>query len=225
MARKIVFILSSQADLGSPGTVTGSWLEEIAAAYYVLIDAGHQVVFASVKGGVAPVDPVSLNEPWLTPAGKRFLADDAAQQALRTTEPLNRVSLASIDAVYFVGGAGTVWDFPTDAGVARILEAMERDKKLVGAVCHGVCALLNGPAGKPYAAGRTITSFSDQEDIMSGLDKVLPFLTEGRLREKGVDVKVGEPFAPHVVKERNLVTGQNPASAEGVARAMLEQLR
>jgi putative intracellular protease/amidase len=225
MAKNIVFVLSSQSDLGAPGTVTGSWLEEIAAAYYVLVDAGCNVILASVKGGAAPVDPMSLTEPWLTQAGKRWLADEAAVRGLQTTVPLGKVNLSGVDAVYFVGGSGTVWDFPTDSGVARILAAMERDKKLVGAVCHGVCALLNGADGRPFAAGRTITSFSDQEDIMSGLDKVLPFLIETRFREKGVDVKVGEPFAPHVVTEPNLVTGQNPASSAGVARAMLEQLR
>lgn len=117
MASKILFVLSSQADLGAPGTVTGSWLEEIAAAYYVLVDAGHTVTFASVKGGEAPIDPMSLGDPWLTAAGKRFLADDAAQLAVKTTASLPQADLSSVDAVYFVGGAGTVCGFPPTMGL------------------------------------------------------------------------------------------------------------
>lgn len=221
---KILFVLSSQADLGAPGTTTGSWLEELATPYYMLRDAGHDVMLTSIKGGEAPVDPMSCAEPWLTPAGQRFLADGDAQQALRNTPALGGVDAAEFDAVFFVGGAGTVWDFPTDAGIARLLGTMSEQHKLVGAVCHGVSALLNGPDAQPFALGHEITVISDQEDTLAGLDKVVPFLCEDRFRKAGVTVKVAEPFTSHVVEHGRLVTGQNPMSSEAVAQRLLDRL-
>lgn len=223
MPAKILFILSSQQNLGEPGAVTGAWLEEIATPYYILREAGCDVTLASIKGGEAPIDPLSLDAPWLSDAGRRFQSDQEARRAIRNSVPLSVADAADYDAVYFVGGLAAVWDFPNDPNVARLLGTIGEDK-VVAAICHGGCALLNGAEGKPFGTGRRLTVISDAEDELAGVDKIVPFLSEARLRERGADVAVGEPFTSHVIEDGNLLTGQNPQSAADLARLMLARL-
>lgn len=223
MQANILFVLSSQQDLNEPGTVTGAWLEEIATPYYMLQDAGCAVTLASIKGGEAPIDPLSLEDPWLTDMGRTFQSDDAARAALRNSLPLAEANPSDFDAIYFVGGLAAVWDFPADPNVARLLGAMGSDK-IIAAICHGGCALANGPEGKPFAAGRRLTVISDGEDKLAGVDMIVPFLSESRLRELGGKVVLGDPFTPFVVEDGNLLTGQNPQSSADLARLILAKL-
>ncbi|HEY8353008.1 MAG TPA: type 1 glutamine amidotransferase domain-containing protein, partial [Sphingomonadales bacterium] len=119
MAKRVLFALTSQTDMGG-GAKTGSWLEELAASYYTLVDKGVAVDLASVNGGDAPIDPASLEEPWITDNGRRFLKDDAAMAKLRNSLKLSDVKAADYDAVYMIGGAGTAWDFPDNAALGAI---------------------------------------------------------------------------------------------------------
>lgn len=223
MPARILFVLSSQQTLGDPGTVTGAWLEEVAAPYYIFKEAGCRITLASTKGGEAPIDPMSLDDPWLTDAGRAFQADATARAAVRNSLPLADADPDDYDAVYFVGGLGAVWDFPTDPNVGRLLGAMGEDK-LIASVCHGGSALANG-MDKAFAAGRRVTVISDAEDGLAGVDHIVPFLSETRLRELGAEVVVGEPFAPHVVEDGRLITGQNPQSSAELARVILTRLQ
>jgi putative intracellular protease/amidase len=224
MPANILFVLSSQADLGKPDTVTGVWLEELATPYYRLREAGSQVTLASIKGGAAPIDPMSANEPWLTPDGERFRADAVAQAAVKDTVQLSKVVADDFDGVYFVGGMAAVWDFPGDRDVARLLAEMSGQEKLVAAVCHGVCALLNEVDGRAFAHGRKLTVISDQEDTLAGVHTIVPFLSESRLREAGAEIAVGAPFASHVVSDGRVITGQNPASSAALSELMIAAL-
>ena len=82
MSKQIVFVLSSHSQLGNSGTLTGNWLEELAAPYWRFRDKGYALPFASPKGGKVPLDPESLKDNWLSKSGRRFLADADAQAAL-----------------------------------------------------------------------------------------------------------------------------------------------
>src|SRR5690606_31441221 len=166
--------------------------------------------------------------PWLTPAGQRFLGDAHAMQLLESTPRLQDVDAESIDAVYLVGGAGSAWDFPTDAALARLIESLNRRGGILGGVCHGVLGLTaaRGPDGKFLVAGRKVTGVSDAEEKLIGYDTVVPSIPERRMRELGARYScAAEPFGAHVVRDGNLITGQNPASAEPLAEAILEALR
>ena len=227
MSGSVLFVLTSHADLGDTGAKTGTWLEELASAYYVLVDGGHDVKLASVAGGAAPIDPASLDDPWLTDAGRRFQADDKASRALAATTRLADVTAEDFDAVYYVGGAGAAWDFPVDADVRRIAEAVDRAGGVVSAVCHGVLGVTTalGADGKPLVAGRQVTAVSNQEEELTTFDKVVPVLPESRLVELGgIYGSAAEPFGANVAIDGNLVTGQNPASAPLVAKAVAERI-
>lgn len=227
MSDSVLFVLTSHSELGDTGQKTGTWLEELAAAYYVLVDAGYDVQLASVQGGAAPLDPASLDDPWLTDAGKRFQADAKASAALAATPRLADVPADGIAAVYYVGGAGAAWDFPVDADVRRLAEAIDRAGGIVSGVCHGVLGLTSAltAGGKPLVAGREVTAVSNQEEELTTFDKVVPVLPESRLVELGgIYGCAAEPFGAYVAVDGNLVTGQNPASAPFVAQVVVERL-
>lgn len=218
--KRVLFVLTSHKDLDRNGTPTGTWLEELAASYYPFEEAGWDITIASVKGGDAPIDPASLEEPWLTDTGKRFQADATAMGRVKESRKLADVAADDFDAVYMVGGAGTAWDFPDNPVLGRVL-ATTAQSGVIGGVCHGVCGLLNPVDGKALAVGRKLTCISDKEEEITGFDKLVPLLPETALKQAGSIVTVADPFEAHVVADGNVVTGQNPASAGGVAEAML----
>lgn len=222
----VLFVLTSRSFLATEDASAGSWLEELAAPYYIFKDAGCEVLMATPKGGEAPIDPNSLGEPWLTAAGERFLSDEESLASVKSTALLGDVDTSSIDGVFMVGGAAVMWDFPTDPDLGRILTSLSAAGRLIAGVCHGVAGLLNDNAPADLVRGRTITCISNKEDELAGYDQVVPFMPEGRFRELGATVHIAsEPFAANVECCRNIVTGQNPASAEACARQALATMR
>lgn len=227
MSKKILFITTSHAKLGDTGKSTGIWAEEIAAPYQLFTEAGHEVDIASPQGGPAPFDPGSVK-----PAGQnnavleRFLNDEGAQCKVAHTMQASQVDASRYDAVFFPGGHGAMWDLPQDAGVTRIVEAAFRAGKLIGAVCHGVAGLVTaqGADGRSVVAGRKVNAFTNDEENAAGLTAVVPFLLETRLAELGGRFEKAPNWQSFAVQDGNLVTGQNPASSERVARLMLQSL-
>jgi len=218
--KRVLFVLTSHDDLDGKGTPTGTWLEELAASYYPFAEAGWDITIASVKGGNAPIDPASLQDPWLTETGKRFQKDEVATGLVNESRTLADLSGENFDALYMVGGAGTAWDFPNNPALGGLLVKTAKGG-VIGGVCHGVCGLLNPVDGKAIAVDKNLTCISDKEEELTGFDKLVPLLPETTLREAGATVTVAGPLEPHVVEDGNIVTGQNPASAGGVAEAML----
>ena len=147
-------------------------IRNVAAHVKREVDAGHDVTLASIAGGAAPIDPASLDEPWLTEAGRRFQADRDASARLAATPALAEVSANGFDAVYFVGGAGAAWDFPVDADVRRDAEAIDRAGGVVSGVCHGVLGVTSAEtaAGQPLVAGRKVTAVSNEEEALTTFD-------------------------------------------------------
>ncbi len=223
----ILIVLTSHDRLGDTGRPTGFWLEELAAPYYALTDAGAGVTLASPAGGRPPLDPKSDAPDGQTAATRRFHADPAAQARLAGTARLADVSAGDFDAAFYPGGHGPMWDLPGDPASVALVEAFARAGKPVAAVCHGPAALVNarGPGGEYLVAGKRVTGFSNGEERAVGLAGVVPFLLEDRLKERGGVYSQGADWAPHVQVDGQLVTGQNPASSEPVAAALLALLR
>ncbi|MGW9112250.1 type 1 glutamine amidotransferase domain-containing protein [Microbacterium sp. NPDC055683] len=195
---------------------TGFWAEELLAPYRLLVEAGHDVVFAT-PGGVAPVaDSASLAE-----------GDAAALAAIPgLARPRRLDDVGAFDAVFYPGGHGPMADLATDA-VSGALLSQALDAGIPTAlVCHGLAALLAATRedGALAAAGRTVAAFTDAEERQGGLGERAPWLLEKALRDRGVVVDAAEPWADHVVVDGPLVTGQNPQSSASVARALLERL-
>jgi putative intracellular protease/amidase len=223
---KVLMILTSHDRLGDTGQPTGFWLEEFAAPYYVLKDAGVDLTIASPKGGQPPIDPKSNDPKAETPAMKRFRQDPEAQRALANTVRLASVSAGDYDAVFYPGGHGPLWDLAEDRDSIALIEQLYAAGKPVAAVCHGPAVLrrAKGPGGAPLVKGKAVTGFANTEEAAAGLTNVVPFLVEDALKASGGKYSKAADWADHAVADGHLITGQNPASSESTARLLLNQL-
>jgi putative intracellular protease/amidase len=228
---KILFVMSA-ADHWTlaDGTKhpTGYWAEEVVVPYRALTAAGHQVVVAT-PGGVAPtVDAASLS-PGVN--GGEEGADQvrsalAAMTELKAPLKISDVSVADYAAVYVPGGHGPMEDLAVDPEAGKLLALALGSGQPLGLVCHGVAALLavGDTAGATPFSGYRLTGFTNAEETQGGLAPSAPWLLQDRLVKIGADFQEGEPWAPHLVVDRNLITGQNPASSAPVAAEILKAL-
>lgn len=223
---KILMVLTSHDQLGDTGKKTGFWLEEFAAPYYVLKDAGHDITLASPKGGQPPLDPKSDEPDAQTAATERFKQDEAAKAQLAQTEVLSSIDPAQFDAVFYPGGHGPLWDLANDADSKSLIENTLGADKPVALVCHAPAVLKNvtAPGGEPLVKGRNVTGFTNEEEEAVKLTDVVPFLLEDELKRLGGDYSKGATFKPYVVRDGLLITGQNPQSSEQAAEELLQVL-
>ena len=223
---KILMVLTSHDRLGDTGDKTGFWLEEFAAPYYVFKDAGAEVVLASPHGGQPPLDPKSDAADAQTPATARFRADPAAIKALAGTHKLPDVVCDEFDALFYPGGHGPLWDLAENLDSIGLIESMYAAGKPVAAVCHApaVFRRTNSPDGTPLVKGKSVTGFTNTEEAAVGLTDIVPFLIEDMLKANGGQYSKKDDWQRYVITDGNLVTGQNPASSEDAARAVLALL-
>ncbi len=223
---KILMVLTSHNELGNTGEKTGFWLEEFAAPYYTFLEAGAELVLASPKGGQPPLDPKSDLPDFQTPATERFKQDEQAQQVLANTVKLEEVSQADFDAVFYPGGHGPLWDLAESDQSIALIEAFEQAGKPISFVCHapGVLRHVKAANGEPLIKGRKVTGFTNGEEAGVELTDVVPFLIEDEFIRLGGHYEKGADWQPHVVEDGRLITGQNPASSEAVAQALIKQL-
>jgi putative intracellular protease/amidase len=219
---KILMVLTSHDILGSTGKKTGFWLEEFAAPYYVFTDAGAQVTVVSPKGGQPPIDPKSDDPANQTAAQTRFKADKKAQDVLANTKRLDSVSAKDFDTVFYPGGHGPMWDLAEDPISIKLIEDFYNSGKPVAAVCHAPGVLRHVKyKGEPIVKGKRVTGFTNTEEEAVGLTKVVPFLVEDELRRLGGLFEKVEDWKSFAITDGRLITGQNPASSEATAKALL----
>ncbi len=224
---KILIVLTSHDQLGSTGMKTGFWLEEFAAPYYVFADAGVEITLASPKGGQPPLDPKSDEPDFQTAATERFKQDNAAQVALANTVKLSDTSTVDFDAVFYPGGHGPMWDLAEDRNSIALIEAMHSSGRPVAAVCHAPAVFRHAkaPDGTALIKGKSVTGFTNSEEDAVQLSDIVPFLLEDELKAIGANYTKGDDWQPYVVTDGNLITGQNPASSELVAKTMLDSFK
>ena len=221
---KILMVLTSHDKLGDTGKKTGFWLEEFAAPYYVFKNAGAVIVVASPLGGQPPLDPKSDEPDAKTEATQRFSKDVAAQAQLANTVELADVSADSFDAVFYPGGHGPLWDLYSDANSIALIQDFIAAEKYVAAVCHAPAVLLKAkdPNGRPLLEGKKVTGFSNSEEAAVELTDVVPYLLEDELMKVGGIYQKVEDWHPLAVVDGLVITGQNPASSQMVAQALLQ---
>lgn len=223
---KILMVLTSHDALGNTGKKTGLWLEEFASPYYAFKDAGADIVLASPKGGQPPVDPKSDELKAQTIATLRFKIDSAAKAAFAATVPLDSVSQADFDTVFYPGGHGPMWDLAEDKHSKALIESFLAAEKPIALVCHAPAALrhVKAATGSPLVTGRQITGFANTEETAMELTDVVPFLLEDELKRLGGIYSKGEDMTEHVVVDGLLITGQNPKSSAAAAQMLLTKL-
>ncbi len=220
----ILMVLTSHDQLGDTGEKTGVWLEEFAAPYYIFKDAGARIVLASPQGGQPPLDPKSHEAGSQTEATKRFNQDNEAKKAFADTVLLSSVSHEEFEGVFYPGGHGPLWDLAEDRDSITLIESMHAAGKPIGAVCHGLAALRHAKRhdGRPLVDGKKVTGFTNTEEEAVQLARIVPFSVEDMLKQRGGIFSKGPDWGSYVLVDGKLVTGQNPASSEQAARALLQ---
>ncbi|KAL5614411.1 hypothetical protein BROUX41_004517 [Berkeleyomyces rouxiae] len=227
MAPKILVVLTSFSKIEKMDRETGWYLPELAHPYDVLKDKT-ELVFASPKGGVAPLDPNSVTA---------FAADASSQNFLKNHKALweNTQKLstfvgraAEFDAIFYPGGHGPMFDLAVDKDSIALIAEFYAAGKPVAAVCHGPGVLVNvkGADGEYILKGKTATGFSNAEEDVAGYTEYMPFMLETALQNVSgaTYVKAEADWAPKVVVSGNIITGQNPASAAPLGEALLKAL-
>lgn len=224
---KILFVLTSHSELGNTGKKTGFWIEEFAAPYYLLSDAGIDITIASPKGGQPPIDPKSEAADASTPATERYNKDSALKEKLGHTHKLSDIKQADYDAVFYPGGHGPLWDLSTDDISIALIEDFYTNGKPIAFVCHAPAALVNVKAknGEPLVKGKNVTGFTNSEEDAVHLSTVVPFMLESELKKLGAHYSKGADWGSYVQQDGLLITGQNPGSSEAAAKLLLATLK
>lgn len=223
MSQKVLIVLTSHDTLGGTGNETGFYLPEVSHPVDVFDRAGLTVSYVSPQGGKAPMIGIDRDDP----LNLAFLDNpDKMAQVENTLRP-DQIDPAEYDAIFYAGGHGTMWDFPTNEALSSIATHIYEKGGIVGAVCHGPAGLIPIylSTGKALVEGKQVAGFTNQEEAAVGLSEVVPFLLADKLTELGANHTQAENFQAHVVVSDRLVTGQNPASAAGVAEAMAALLK
>lgn len=216
--RPVLFVLTSHDRKGDTGHRTGFFLSEVTHPLSVLEAAGIPVEFASIRGGEAPVDGLDLTDA----VNARYWNDLGFREAIRTTARLEDVDPSRYTAIFFAGGHGAMWDFPTSPSVQRATREIWQHGGAVAAVCHGPAALVNVVLddGTYLVSGKRVSAFTDDEERAVELDEVVPFLLASTLAQRGATHEPAPEWTKQVVVDGRLVTGQNPQSATGVGEAL-----
>jgi putative intracellular protease/amidase len=222
--KNILFIATSADKLA--GNPTGIWFEELSTPYYILKDAGFNIDISSPKGGALPVDPNSIATDAITESVKKFQSNSSAMQKFNNSIKLSSIDLSKYSAIFFPGGHGAMADLPEDKFLKDNLGKFFESGKLVAAVCHGPAGLVAGVKsnGKNIVDGLKFNCFTDAEEIEVGGEKNVPFMLQTKLTNLGGKFEGVDNFQPFAIIDKNLITGQNPASSELCAKFIINAL-
>ncbi|WP_338794042.1 type 1 glutamine amidotransferase domain-containing protein [Bernardetia sp. MNP-M8] len=220
---KILFVLTSHNKLGDTGKETGYHLSEVSHPWKVLHDAGYEINFVSPKGGHAPVTAFDLDDE----INKEFWHNEKYRNRVENTKKPSEIKPSDYKAIFFAGGHGTVWDFPENKELQKIAATIYESGGIVSSICHGAAALVNLKLsdGSYLVDGKDVNSFTDSEEKEQGLEDVVPFLVESKLRERGAKFHQAANGEAKVVVDGRLITGQNPASATPLGQTLKRELK
>ena len=217
MKKKILFVVSNTNIIGPQNRRTGNLLPEVAHPYEAFKKEGYDIDIFSIKGGDAPIELVELEDP----INLTFLKGEGPEK-FKNSSSIKDVSIDGYDAVFVPGGLGPVVDMPDNESIQKILAGMYESGKVVSAVCHGPVCLINVKLsdGSYLVDGKNVTGFSITEEFDYARYDV-PFELEGALKDRGAKYTCISPWQPYSITDGRLVTGQNPASAQGVAQRVI----
>jgi putative intracellular protease/amidase len=227
MKKNILVLATNVASYQNSALATGLWLGELTHFWDIAALGGCTVTLASPAGGRVPIDPESLAFFVHDASSKAFLSDPALVSRLDTTLPVTGLSHEDYDGIYLTGGHGTMYDFVNNASLARLLQSFVEADKIVAAVCHGVCGLLDVVLedGRPLLRDRAATGYSWFEEALARRKHVVPFNLESRMKALGARYDKGLlPFVSFTQEDGNLITGQNPFSTKALAGHMMRKL-
>ncbi|KIC61352.1 dimethylallyltransferase [Chryseobacterium taiwanense] len=224
--KKVLFVTTSFDQVQTNGKKTGLWIEEFATPYYALSLEGVEITVATPNGGNTPIDPKSTQPEYVTASVKKFYSDPVAQKKLAQTMALKDVKAEDYDAVFYPGGHGPMWDLPDNPYSIALITSFYQNGKPIALVCHGPAALKNvtDKKGVSLVKGRKISAYTNTEESTGQTLDMVPFSLEDMIKSKGAQYVRGEDWKPYSVQDGLLITGQNPASAEAVAKQLISTL-
>jgi len=224
---KILVVVTNNDRMGASGKQTGWYLPEVAHPHHVFVKNGFTVDYMSPKGGNAPVDEGSVKNFATDSICTDFLNDPKLKKELEQTKSPSQINPNDYRAIFYAGGHGPMWDLPEDERVAAIATKIYENSGVVGAVCHGPVGLLpiKLSNGNYLVKGKKVACFTNEEEELIQLTKVVPFSLEDKLKERGANWVFGEKWEAHVEVDSRVVTGQNPSSATPVAEAIVQLLK
>lgn len=224
-ADSVLIVVTSHDQMGKTDKPTGFWLSELTHPYFVIKDAGYDIVISSIKGGKAPIDPRSVDTT--DQLNQRFLNDPKLMKLVSNSRKLSNVNPTGFSAVLFSGGHGAMWDFPGNTDVNEVAKTIYESGGVVGAVCHGPAALtdIKLSDGEYLINGKQFAAFTNEEEAMVELDNVVPFMLEDCLIKRGGKMISAKPWQSKAVIDKRVVTGQNPQSAHKVGELIVKALK
>mmetsp|Transcript_9312 Transcript_9312/g.14027 ORF Transcript_9312/g.14027 Transcript_9312/m.14027 type:complete len:231 (+) Transcript_9312:77-769(+) len=229
MTKSVLLVLTNHGVVEGTDVATGWYLPECAHPYFRFKDANYDISFCSVSGGDTTVSPSSLD--MTDEENKSFWENAETKSLTENTKPLSDFDGSKFDCVFFVGGFGTMWDFPDNEHVQRVAREVYERGGVVGAVCHGPIALANVRLsnGSLLVEGKGCTAFCNEEEAQAGMESHLPQREGGKscediLAARGGRFSKGAAWSNHVVSDERVVTGQNPMSARSAAEACIAAL-
>ncbi|WP_411842544.1 type 1 glutamine amidotransferase domain-containing protein [Salinicoccus sp. HZC-1] len=221
MSKSVLIIATNHGTINNDkDRPTGLWLSEAAEPYQIFQGAGLKVDIASPKGGEVPLDPASLAD------GQDSERYNEVIRQLQNTQSISDVVYEGYDAIFFAGGHGAMYDFPGNPDIQNIMAFFKDDGRIISAVCHGPAAFIEAKTkdGRYLVDGVKITGFTNAEEHSMNLMDDMPFALQTKLESHGAGFVAGRDMESNVVTDRNFITGQNPASAEEAAQAVVKQL-
>jgi putative intracellular protease/amidase len=227
--KKALIITTSQDILGEKGKATGVYSSEMTVPYYEFVDNGIKVDLASIKGGKIPVEPSSVRWPLATEADKRSLKDKRFKEKLNNSTKIDAVNVNDYDLIFMAGGWGASYDLGQSKVLGEKISKAYEENKILGSVCHGALGFLQAvdEDGNSLVRGKKMTAVTDKQIKELGITKT-PLHPETELRKAGVkfesETALLDTLANHVVRDGNIITGQNQNSGKEVANKMMKLL-
>jgi putative intracellular protease/amidase len=223
--KKILVVLTNTIRYHGTQQATGLWLGEATEFVDEVTNANFAIDYVSPKGGFVPLDPRSFKYTDKSTMDI-YASSDFQQRALTNSLKPEQINPQDYSAIYYTGGHGVMWDFPTDPKLQEITRKIYQQGGLITSVCHGIAGLLNvtDANGKYLIAGKNITGFTTAEEILAGKRKVVPFLNENVAKSHGANFQKKRAYKEFAIQDDQLITGQNPFSARAVAKLVIKNL-
>ncbi len=221
--KNILIIVTNHNKLGTTQEDNGTFAPELTHALHAFNEAGFGYAIASINGGAAPLYGTDADDDEITRA---LLADATLQERLQNTKSIAEINIDDFDAIFYPGGFGLLSDLAENKDVARIAAKLYENGGLLSAVCHGPAGLL--PIilsnGEKLLADKTVTGFTREEEVDFGTIDKIPYLLEEKLARTAREYRKVQPWQELVVSDGRVITGQNPASAGAVGKAVVAHL-
>ncbi|ENX58062.1 MULTISPECIES: type 1 glutamine amidotransferase domain-containing protein [Acinetobacter] len=227
MSKRILHVVTNISKYEGIDRPTGLWLGELTHADDEFEKQHYLQDIVSPNGGHSPIEPKSLERFVADASVLKRKNDPAFMQLLETTKKPSEINWQDYDAIYYTGGHGVMWDFLDNAELQNISKNIYEHGGIVASVCHGYCGLLNVQLsnGQYLIQGKKLTGFAWCEEVLAGVAKKVPYNAEELAKQRGaLYQRKFIPFLPNVVRDANLITGQNPFSARVTAFAIIDAL-